>query len=305
MASPPLVSTIVPVYNAAPFLAAAIDSALAQTLADQEIIIVDDGSSDASGAIADRYAAQHPGQIIVIHQANGGICAARNAAIAIARGRLLAMLDADDIWLPQHLAVCAQVFAQRAAVGLVHANIERIDTQGNTFEVVKRYWDRVGDDAFAAFFLRREHISLTTVVVRRDLVDSLDGFDLAFNRLGAEDRDLWLRCAAVAPMVFIDEVHARYRIHADNLSGNLDKMHRARMLLVDKIGATPRGRPLRRRARAAAYCGLGEELLKAGRRGPAAQAYLSALMQRPTELWAWKALPRCLFAAPRRNAGAA
>jgi glycosyltransferase involved in cell wall biosynthesis len=297
----PLVSAIVPVFNGERFLAAAIDSALAQTLGDLEIVVVDDGSSDASAAIADRYAAWYPDRVVVIHQANAGVCVARNAGIVAARGRYLAMLDADDVWLPHHLAVCVQTLAQRADIGLVHANIEKIDAQGKTLEPVMRYWDRSDADTFTTFYLRREHVSCSTVVVRRELIDAVGGFDLAFNRLGSEDRDLWLRCAVVAEFAFINDVHVRYRVHAANASGNIGRMHRARMLLVDKFSATSRGRPLRRRARAAAYCGLGEELLAAGQRGAAGRAYVNALVQRPLERRAWKALLRTLlYATPPR-----
>ena len=108
-AAAPLVSAIVPVYNGERFLRAALDSALAQTCQDIEIIVIDDGSKDSSGAIADEYAARHPGKFVVIHQPNGGLVVARNAGLAVARGRYVALLDADDEWLPHHLAASVEV----------------------------------------------------------------------------------------------------------------------------------------------------------------------------------------------------
>ncbi len=113
----PLVSVIVPVYNGERFLRAALDSALAQTCQDFEIIVIDDGSKDSSGAIADEYAARHPGKFIVIHQANGGLVVARNAGLAVARGRYMALLDADDEWLPHHLAASIEVLASARRSG--------------------------------------------------------------------------------------------------------------------------------------------------------------------------------------------
>jgi glycosyltransferase involved in cell wall biosynthesis len=192
----PLVSAIVPVYNGERFLRAAFDSALAQTLQNIEIIVIDDGSTDSSGAIADEYAARHPGRFVVIHQANGGLVIARNAGLAVARGRYVALLDADDVWLPHHLAACVDVLEKRADVGLVHANIERINIDGSKRLAVKRFWKIDDPDAFATVYLRREHVSCSTVVLRRDVLDRVGHFDVAFNRIGCEDRDLWLRCAA-------------------------------------------------------------------------------------------------------------
>jgi glycosyltransferase involved in cell wall biosynthesis len=289
----PLVSAIVPVYNGARFLPAALDSALAQTLDDIEIIVIDDGSTDASGSIADDYAQHHPGKVVVVHQANGGLVVARNAGIAIARGRYIALLDADDEWLPQHLAACVDVMEKRSDVGLVHANIERINVDGSKRLAVKRFWTNELDP-FATVYLRREHVSCSTAVVRRDLIDRVGHFDVAFNRIGCEDRDMWLRCAAETGFVFIDDVHLRYRTHNENMSRDFEKMQRARSMLVEKFSDTPRGRPLRRQAWAAMYYGMGDQWLDAGKRLPAARAYLNALRQRPNELRLWKALMRSL-----------
>jgi len=132
------------------------------------------------------------------------------------------------------------------------------------------------------------------VVARRDLVDRVGRFDEAFNRIGCEDRDLWLRCAAETEFVYIDDVHLRYRTHNENMSGNFEKMQRARTLLVEKFSNTPRGKPLARQARAAMYYGMGDQWLDARKRLPAARAYFNALTQQPTELRLWKALVRSL-----------
>lgn len=91
----PILSIIVPVYKVEQYLAECIESILAQTLTDWELILVDDGSPDGSGAICDRYAA-HDGRIKVIHRPNGGVSAARNDALNIARGRYITFVDGDD-----------------------------------------------------------------------------------------------------------------------------------------------------------------------------------------------------------------
>ena len=95
MLDTPLVSVVIPVYKVEPYLCRCVDSVLAQTLSDIEVILVDDGSPDGCPAICDRYAEQYP-QIRVIHKENGGVSAARNDGIAAARGVWLLFLDSDD-----------------------------------------------------------------------------------------------------------------------------------------------------------------------------------------------------------------
>ena len=99
----PIYSSIIPVYKAETYLSACIDSVLAQdTLSTYEIILVDDGSPDGSGAICDAYAAEHP-QIRVHHKPNGGVSSARNAGLMLATGEYILFMDADDLWEPELL----------------------------------------------------------------------------------------------------------------------------------------------------------------------------------------------------------
>ena len=291
----PIVSAIVPTYNAQRFLGEALDSALAQSLRDIEIIVVNDGSTDASPTIADRYAALHPGYVRVIHQHNQGLCHARNAALAVARGSYFALLDADDVWLPHHLEECVALLERRRDVALVHADIERIDIHGKSLGRAPRHWEELAGDPFVALYLRREHVCCPTAVFRCEAVERVGAFDTRFNRLGCEDRDLWLRIAAVAELAYLPDVHARYRMHGSNMSSNFDKMRQARLRLVDKFSATLRGKPLRRRALAAADCNLGDELMDASRRRDAFGAYARAFATRPVEQNAVKGMLRCLL----------
>jgi glycosyltransferase involved in cell wall biosynthesis len=291
----PRVSAIVPTYNAERFLAEALDSALAQTFQDFEIVVVNDGSTDGSAVIAAAYAARHPDKVRVIHQPNQGLCHARNTALGAARGRYFALLDADDVWLPHHLADCVALLDRRPEVALVHADIERIDTVGRSLGRNVRYWPTLAPDAFHALFLRREHVCCPTAVFRREAVERVGNFDAQFNRLGCEDRDLWLRISAVAPIAFLPDLHARYRLHNNNMSANFDKMLSARLRLVDKFGRTSPGQPLRRRALAAAHCNLGDELMDAARRRAAFAAYARAFVLRPVEPHAVRGMLRSLL----------
>src|SRR6185295_7777483 len=93
----PLVSVITPAYNTAAFVADTLESALAQTFGDFELVLVDDGSTDETGCIAEAFA-RRDSRVRVIHQKNRGISSARNTALAYARGSLIALLDSDDVW---------------------------------------------------------------------------------------------------------------------------------------------------------------------------------------------------------------
>jgi glycosyltransferase involved in cell wall biosynthesis len=289
MSATPRVSAIVPAYNAAAYLGEALDSALAQTYTSLEIVVVDDGSTDATGAVADAYAAAHPGRVRVIHQANAGLPGARNTAIAAARGELLALLDADDVWLPDHLERVMAVFDAEPGLALVHANIERIDANGQTTETWNRRW-RNRKDPYAAVATRLEHVSCPTVVFRRRCVEEIGGFDTQFTGLGCEDRDLWLRIFERYPVRYIDRVTARYRTHGSNMSGNHRKMAAARQRLLEKLSRTPRGAPLTRHVAAMIESDYGAELQQDGQYQAALRAQLRALSQRPHTRKVWRRL---------------
>ena len=130
----PLVSALVPVFNGETFLAQALDSALAQTMDSLEVIVVNDGSTDGSGDIARRYASSHPGRFVYVEQPNAGLPSARNAAIRVARGRYLALLDSDDIWLPEHLATVASVLEADSSLALGHTNITFVGQDGRPID---------------------------------------------------------------------------------------------------------------------------------------------------------------------------
>lgn len=204
---PALISVVMPCYNAAPFVAEAIASVLQQRYAPLELIVVDDGSTDASAQIVARMAAAHPGRITLLHQINSGPYAARNFALEHAHGNFIAFLDADDYWHPEALAHLHAAMTDTVA-DVAYCGWQNVgEAAGNTQPYLPP--DYVESDA-AALFLESCPWPINGVLLRRQLVDQLNGFS---ERLPtAMDYDLWLRMLATQPTVVrVPEVLAFYR----------------------------------------------------------------------------------------------
>ncbi|MFQ5589974.1 MAG: glycosyltransferase family 2 protein [Phycisphaerae bacterium] len=130
MISSPSVSVIIPTYNRATVLPRALDSVIAQTMDDWEIVLVDDGSTDRTAALAARYKTKLGDRLRYLRQSNGGSSDARNAGIDACRGQLVAFLDSDDEFLPHKLARQLELLELRPELGLVYSDYEYVDIDG-------------------------------------------------------------------------------------------------------------------------------------------------------------------------------
>jgi glycosyltransferase involved in cell wall biosynthesis len=290
----PRVSVIVPVFNRDAWLGEALDSIAAQTYEDYEVIIVDDGSTDRSREIALDRSRKSRGRIRVIAIGNSGVATARNTGLSEARGLYFAFLDSDDAWLHDHLERAVAAFEHDPDLGLVHANIERIDTRGRSLDVPVRHWQEVSDP-FEAIALRHEHVACSTAVVAREAIEVVGKFDERFNGLGCEDRDLWLRIADRFRIRYLDHVATRYRVHPTSLSADLARMHQARRLLIEKLGRSERGRDLVAGMEAMIESDLGLEYLMRRKHRDAIRQQWLAIRLDPTARLLWKRLARVLF----------
>jgi glycosyltransferase involved in cell wall biosynthesis len=193
----PLVSVVVPVYNTAQFLREALDSVFAQDYEPIEVIVVDDGSTDGSGAIAEAYP-----RVRYIRQENHGPAVARNAGISVARGEFVAFADADDVLLPNKLTV---------QVGYL---IDHPDVEAT---IARQVWitpppDAVPDRVWGDL----DGLTPISIVVRRNTLVQLGGFDPALR--GPEDTDLLIRLREAGHRFdVVPEVVMRRRYHGANL----------------------------------------------------------------------------------------
>ena len=268
-------TVIIPVYNGADFVAAAIDSALAQTLRDCRIIAVDDGSTDAAPAVLAGFGSR----IRVIRHENRGLSAARNGALALADSEYVAFLDHDDLWEPTFLerGTALLAAAPDRVAGAV-AGWVRIDRDGRELPgtgVAPR-----GSIGLRELVLGNRFACGAVVLRRRALVES-GGFDATLRAV--EDWDLWLRLAVCGwEFATVDACLWRYRLHGSNLSNDPDLLRQNALRVLENLFAHP-GLPadvLACRDRAVANAFLhSSEALYAGRRETEARRDFAAGVQ--------------------------
>ena len=198
------ISVVIPSYNQASFLPESIESVLKQTLKPHEIIVVDDGSNDNTKEVV----AQYP--VTYLHENNSGPSVARNYGIQRATGDWIALLDADDVWLPRKLEVQASRIKDE---GLCYCATTRFFGDGHTEDAETFPWDGAREA-----LKRRNFIDPSSVLVRRDLVLSVGGFDP--NMRAAEDWELWLKLLRVCKFVDVPERLLRYRVTSSSASSD-------------------------------------------------------------------------------------
>lgn len=210
----PETSVIIPTWNRRDLVARAIDSVLAQTRPVEEILVVDDGSTDGTGALlAQRYGKR----ITYVAQANAGVSAARNRGLAMAQGRYLALLDSDDVWLPEKTARQVAFLESQPAIGLVLCDVIRVNADGSTIDVFERRRQIPEDGPALQWVLRDPALAPLSVLMRREVYEDVGGFDTALRT--AEDLDFHLRVAARWGIGVVAEPLARALRGHDGLSG--------------------------------------------------------------------------------------
>jgi glycosyltransferase involved in cell wall biosynthesis len=222
----PLVSAIVIFLNGAEFIEEAIESVYSQTYPGWELLLVDDGSTDGSTEIALRHAAERPDQVrYVTHPGkdNHGMSASRNLGVAHARGRYIAFLDADDVWLPAKLEQQLAVFDQVPAVGMVYGRtLIWHGWTGLAADVHRDHLEELGvppdtvvhPPALFCLLLANQNQPPTTcnAIMRRELVESLGGFENHFRGM-YEDQVFFAKVLLHTPTYVADATWAKYRQH--------------------------------------------------------------------------------------------
>jgi glycosyltransferase involved in cell wall biosynthesis len=233
----PKVSVVIPVYNSSAYIAEAIESVLGQTYTHFEIIVVDDGSTDKTQEILDRYRAK----VKCFYQENRGVSAARNVGVRNAKGELIAFLDADDVWLPGKLEKQVRFLTQHAEVPFIFGDTDLFNDSGTVISALlrqKKMASQLPEKEFVVknpfeLLLDENFIPTSTGLVRRSVLMEAGGFDESLRSV--EDRDLWLRIAIKHPMGCIPEVLSRKRLHAENISSDQLKANQSLLRVYTKI----------------------------------------------------------------------
>jgi glycosyltransferase involved in cell wall biosynthesis len=239
----PFFSTIIPVHNRRELVVPAIESALNQTFSDQEIIVVDDGSTDGTADVVSRRFGE---KVRLLRQANAGPGAARNAGIAAARGEFITFLDSDDVWFPRTLQSYRAAIERWPGVKFIagsHVTF-RGDTppaEDNRPFAAERFSD------FFASSARNVLLTTCSIAVERSSLLSCGLF--APDRINAEDHDQWMRLGMLSDFVLIGQpVAFAYRRAAGSAVANLDHTIRGMHYLIDQesAGRYPGGAARRR-----------------------------------------------------------
>jgi glycosyltransferase involved in cell wall biosynthesis len=222
-----LISAVVPVYNGAKYLAATLESILAQNYRPLEVIVVDDGSTDDTASIVRSYP-----EVVYIYQTNQGAAVAKNTGMAHSTGEFIAFLDADDIWPPSKLSAQIRYLAGHPEAGCIIGRMHNFLDEG----VARPGWlpERMIDEDGVG-------LSLGASLVRRWVFDRIGGFNPRFTR--SEDLDWFIRMKeADIPMETLPNVFLHRRIHASNVSNDQETSTRERLHILKELIDRKRGK---------------------------------------------------------------
>ncbi len=202
----PRVSVIIPTYNSAQYLAVAIESVLNQTYTNYEIIVIDDGSTDNTVEILEKY----QDKIHYIYQENQGVSAARNQGISLSKGELIAFLDADDIFMAHKLEKQVEVFDRQPDLGIVNSGFRLIRENGEFITDIKR-WETIPELTIETWILHQPVLP-SAMMFRKQWLEKVEGFDTRW--FSSEDVDLVFRMIAQGCRgVWLPQVTIYYRRH--------------------------------------------------------------------------------------------
>ena len=284
------VTAIIPAFNVEGFVAETIESALAQTHKDLEVIVVDDGSTDKTLSILRTFG----DAIRVVEQPNGGPASARNTGARIAAGEWIAFLDADDVWVPGKIE--KQLALADSETQLVYTDRENFgacDRMSRRLSDVATLWE---DNLFENL-MYGNFITLSSCIIRRTTFEQMRGFDEDRSLISVEDWEFFLRLAQRDPAVrACGEALTLYRWHPAKISLNHDSCRRQRIEVLDRALKTARGRTFSseavRRARANVWTASAWYVSESSR-WKALQWYARSLVDWPWDSGVYRSMVRC------------
>lgn len=295
MSSNPLVSVITPTFNRADYLPFAVESVLSQSVSDFELIVIDDGSTDGTAELMERYLADW--RIRYLKQENQGQSVARNRGIAEARGQFICFLDSDNAWVSTKLENSLKAFEEHPEADIVYGDFITIDGEGHEHGVnrMARYSGRITPQ-----LLRDNFVSMNTTMTRKRCFDEMGGFDGA-DRL-AEDYGLWLRFSTRYQFLYVPAVLGYYRVMENQISSDKESRFRANEQLVQSFlkafpSAVTRGEA--RRGLSYFFIRKGRYEYSSGHRRQAFRSLLRSLSKDPFWMGPWRFAVKMLLTSSR------
>lgn len=227
MMNRPLVSVVIPTYNSVCYLTEAIDSVLAQTFQDFEILVVDDGSTDETATILEE---KYKDRIRYLHKANGGVSSARNFGIQRAQGKYIAFLDADDIWMPEKLATQIEALAKDEKSKVCYSSLLICDEDLN---YVGLNLSPRRDDIISDLLLIGNVVATpSSVIAEMELFHEVGAFDVGLSQCA--DWEMWIRLSTKTGFIYIDQPLVKYRQHGSNMSRNAALLEKDSIRVLQK-----------------------------------------------------------------------
>jgi glycosyltransferase involved in cell wall biosynthesis len=281
----PSVSVIIPAYNAAAYVGDTVRSALMQTFVDLEVIVIDDGSTDHTAQVVSTLMVGDT-RLHLRHQQNAGVAAARNTGVMAARGRFIAILDADDLWHPTKIERQMAVMNQAGkSFGMVYCRYREIDQDGLVLR--SPIFEPYSGDVYGPLVLFNFIGGGSAALIRRECLDEVGGFDTGLldrGRQGAEDIKLFLAIAERYDVGFADAFLLGYRQMGGTMSTDCDSMVRFTDVVLKDAQARHPELPARlfRWARGECRAWLATEALYASRWRPGLRLLGQALRLDPS-----------------------
>jgi len=293
----PETSVVIPCYNGERFVAEAIESVLAQKRGPVEAVVVDDGSSDGSAAVVERYTGGERVNFIR-HDSNMGIAAARNTGVRAARGRYIGFLDQDDLWLEDKTARQVPVFESDndGEIGVVFSDVElrpvdegaRSPRRARVPHGIERFEP---DELISRLFLN-DFVPTVSTLIRKECFDEVGYLDESI-RGGSDDFDLLVRVAKKFRFVYLDELLAVRRLHADNYT-DAEKMTPDALAILDRtVAERPALQAIAATARSRYLYGLARELHARKQYARAKKVYAESIRARPANVRSLAGLLLC------------
>ena len=225
-----LISVVIPSYNHSKYVISAIKSALDQEKVDCEVIVVDDGSTDATKQLLETYIPA----INYIYQENKGLSAARNTGIKNAKGEFIAFLDADDMWLPDKLSMQLREFFHSSEIGLVGCGGYFMSESRATLNQFIKLSYKSHKSLLKNLCLKNIVSGGSEALIKKECFDKVGMFDESLR--AAEDWDMWLRILSKYEARFVEKPLVKIRVSENSMSGssNADKMLKNELIVLDK-----------------------------------------------------------------------